>query len=103
MPIWIEAGSWGLLAGSALLVGAGIGWFVSVGRRMIASVMAFGSGVLLSALSFDLMGDAFRRGGALPTAAGFVSGAIAYEAANLALAKFGARHRKRSGKQQPSE
>lgn len=65
--------------------------------------MGFGSGVLSSALSFDLMGDAFKRGGALPTAAGFACGAIAYELANLALAKYGARHRKRSGKQQPSE
>lgn len=103
MPTWLEAGLWGLLAGSALLVGAAIGWFVTVGRRIIASVMGFGSGVLLSALSFDLMGDAFKRGGALPTAAGFAAGAIAYELANLLLAKYGARHRKRSGKQQPSE
>jgi ZIP family zinc transporter len=65
--------------------------------------MAFGAGVLISALSFDLMDEAFRRGGFGATAVGFVCGAGAYSAANLALSRRGAKHRKRSGGQQPSE
>ena len=59
--------------------------------------------MLVSALSFDLMDEAQRRGGFLPTAAGFLAGAVAYTAANIALSRYGARHRKRSGTQQAEE
>jgi ZIP family zinc transporter len=97
------AGFWGFVAGAALLIGAGVAWFVRVPPRLIAGIMAFGSGVLISALSFERMDEAFRKGGFAATAVGFLGGAAAYTVANLALARFGARHRKRSGGQQASE
>ncbi|MGC4810443.1 ZIP family metal transporter [Micromonospora sp. DT228] len=103
MPEWLQAGGWGLLAGSALLVGAAVGWFARVPQRVIASIMAFGAGVLLSAVSFELIAEAHAQGGLLPTALGAGGGALVYTMANLALARHGARHRKRSGDQQPSE
>ena len=107
MPTWLEAGLWGLLGGGALVIGALIAWFVRVPKDVIASVMAFGSGVLISAVAFDLMQEAADTGGLLPTAIGFLGGALAYLAANAALARHGARHRKRSGgepgEEQPSE
>lgn len=103
MSLWIEAGLWGLAAGSALVIGAAIGWFVRVPQRVVASVMAFGAGVLISALAFDLVDEAERRGGLLPTSVGFLGGGFLYVAANVVLARRGARHRKRSGDQQVSE
>lgn len=103
MPKWIESGLWGLVAGSALLVGAGLGYFAHVKQRIIAGVMAFGGGVLISALAFDLMDEAFRRGGFDSTAIGFIAGGVAYTAANVYVNRRGAKHRKRSGNQQPSE
>lgn len=103
MPLWLAAGLWGLLGGSALLMGASFGYFANVKQRMIAGIMAFGSGVLISALAFDLMDESFKRGGFDAAAIGFVSGAAVYTAANWILARKGARHRKRSGNQQPSE
>jgi ZIP family zinc transporter len=103
MPTWVEAGFWGLLGGGALVIGALIAWFTPVPPKVVASVMAFGSGVLISAVAFDLMEEAARTGGLFPTACGFLGGAVVYLAANLALARHGARHRKRSGDQQPSE
>ena len=103
LPIWLQAGFWGLVAGSALLIGAAAGYFAPVSQRVIAWVMAFGGGVLISALAFDLMQEAFRRGGFDATAIGFLAGAAAYTLANLYLARKGAKNRKRSGKQQPSE
>jgi ZIP family zinc transporter len=102
-PLWIQSGLWGLLAGSALLLGAAVGYFVKVPPRIIAGIMAFGGGVLISALSFDLMDEAYKRGGFDSTAIGFVGGAAIYTAANWFLARQGAKHRKRSGNQQPSE
>src|ERR671933_547291 len=103
IPVWLQAGLWGLIAGSALLLGAAVGFFARVPQRLIAAVMAFGGGVLISALAFDLMDEAYQRGGFDSTAAGFLGGAAVYTAANWYLSHHGARHRKRSGPQQPSE
>ena len=103
MPVWLEAGAWGLLAGGALVVGALVAWLVRVPQPVVAGVMAFGSGVLISALSFDLVDEAERTGGLVPTVLGALGGAAVYVAANLVLARRGARHRKRSQDQQPSE
>jgi len=101
----LEAGGWGLLAGSALLVGAVLGYAAPIPHRVTASVMAFGAGVLLSAVSFELVAEAYERAGMLPVAVGTVGGAAAYTAGNVVLARRGARHRKRSGhvRGQPSE
>lgn len=103
MPVWLQAGGWGLLAGSALVLGALISWLVEVPQRVVASVMAFGAGVLISALSFDLIDEAERAGGLTATASGFLAGACLYVVANVVLARRGAAHRKRSGDLQQSE
>ena len=102
-PVWLQARFWGLFSGSALLVGAAIGYFLWMPQRGIAAIMAFGAGVLISALSFELMDEAYQEGGFDSTAIGFVSGAVVYTVANWYLASQGAKHRKRSGNQQPSE
>jgi zinc transporter, ZIP family len=96
MPVAVQAGLWGLLSGSALVLGAAVAWFLRVPRRLIAAVMAFGSGVLISALSFELMDEAYRRGGFDATSLGFLGGAAVYTAANVWLSRRGARRRKRS-------
>jgi ZIP family zinc transporter len=103
MPTSVAAGLWGLLAGSALVIGAAIGYAVRVPRRLAAGIMAFGAGVLISALSFDLMDEAYGRGGFDSTAIGFLVGALVYSGANYLLAQKGAKHRKRSGDQQRAD
>lgn len=101
----IEAALWGFVSGSALLLGALVGYGVRVPQWGVASVMAFGAGVLVSAVSFELMAEAFDQGGLPPAAIGAAAGAAAYTAGNVLLARRGARHRKRSGhvRGQPSE
>ncbi|HZU25945.1 MAG TPA: hypothetical protein VFA04_10505 [Bryobacteraceae bacterium] len=103
MPQWLWAGLWGLIAATPLLIGAAMADLISLGKRTIAYVMAFGSGVLISALSFDLMAEAYRRGGFDSTSAGFLGGAAVYSLLNWILARHGAKNRKRSGGHQPSE
>ena len=103
MPVWGQAGLWGLAAGGALVLGALVAWYVRISQGVVASVMAFGAGVLISALAFDLVDEAEASGGLAATAVGFLAGAVVYVLANVALARRGARHRKRSGDQQPSE
>src|SRR3954447_19265528 len=105
MPVWLQAGFWGLVSGSALLVGAAVGYLARLPRRLIAGIMAFGAGVLISALAFDLMDEAYRQGGFDSVAAGLLGGAGLYTAATWWLNHHGAKHRKRSGQstKQPSE
>ena len=103
IPLSLQAGFWGLLAGGALVIGAAVAWFVKVPQRLIAAVTAFGAGVLISALAFELMEAAYDRGGLISTGLGFVGGAAVYTLANWVLSRHGAKHRKRSGHQQPSE
>src|SRR5690349_4023711 len=100
VPRWLMAGFWGLVAGGAVLLGAAIGYLARIPQRLVAAIMAFGSGVLISALAFDLMEEAYEKGGFRAAAVGFLGGAAVYTAANRLLAYFGAKHRKRSGNQQ---
>ena len=78
-----------------------------VPQKVIATVMAFGAGVLLSAVSFELVGEAYEKAGITPAAIGTLLGALAYTAGDVWLARRDARHRKRSGARptqpQPSE
>lgn len=97
MPMFVQAGLWGLLSGSALLLGAAISYFVALPQRVIAAVMAIGSGVLISAVAFDLMDEAYAQGGFDSTSIGFVGGASLFTFANIYISRRGARHRKRSG------
>lgn len=102
-PLWLQATFWGFVSGGALLVGAAVGYFKSVPVKWIGMIMAFGSGVLISALAFELMDESYKNGGFTPTAIGFLAGAGIYTLANYILSKKGAKHRKRSGTQQPGE
>ncbi len=102
-PLWFMATFWGLVSGSALILGALIAYFKTVPAKLIAIIMAFGSGVLISALAFELMDEAYERGGFMSSSVGFILGATIYSGANYLLNKRGAKHRKRSGEQQPKE
>src|SRR4051812_14665640 len=93
------AGFWGLAAGLTLLAGAVGGYFLKKPKRLSASIMAFGAGVLISALAFGLMDEAYNSAGFVPVTFGFLGGAIVYTLAARALNKRGGSHRKRSTNQ----
>jgi ZIP family zinc transporter len=86
----LEAGLWGLGAASALVVGALVGLTGRVPRGLVALVMAFGAGALISALAYDLTEDAFAHGGTLPVAGGLAAGALVYFTGDQLLHKEGA-------------
>lgn len=105
LPISIQAGLWGLLAGAGLLIGAAVAFFNDLPHRLIAAVMGFGGGVLIALLSVHLMEEAFAEGGAVPTIGGVLLGAFVFSGVNWVLSKRGAKHRKRCGEcvEQPKE
>ena len=72
----------GLVASSALVVGAVAGAYWTPPRLLLASALAFASGALITALAFDLFEESFRRGGAWLSAIGLLAGAAAFVVAD---------------------
>ena len=105
--MFVQAGLWGLLASSGLLIGASIAvaFHDRLSHRIISAVMGFGGGALIAVLSVDLMEKAFEDGGPVAATSGFLLGAAVFSATNWMLARHGARHRNRCGEcvAQPSE
>jgi ZIP family zinc transporter len=81
----LEAAFWGLVAASALVIGAAVGIWVPISRRIVALIMAFGSGALVSALAFDLTEEAFNQGGTGPTALGLALGGLTFFVGDLLI------------------
>jgi zinc transporter, ZIP family len=96
----IEATFWGLVGGIALLVGAVAGLRLRTSNRLIGLIMAFGAGVLVSALAFELTREAFERGGSTAVVIGLGAGALTFYVGDWILDHHGAQDRKRSGGQQ---
>ena len=53
-----ESFAWGILGASSLLIGAVVALAVHISLRAIGLIMAFGAGVLISAVAFDLVEEA---------------------------------------------
>jgi hypothetical protein len=49
-----EAFAWGLVAGLSLIVGGFIARRLPISRRLLGLIMAFGAGVLISAVAYEL-------------------------------------------------
>lgn len=92
----LEAAFWGFVGGFALLVGALIGLTWTIPRRVIGLVMAFGAGVLISALAFELTEEAVKTGGFDAAAVGLAAGSLVFFAGDRALDRMGGANRKRS-------
>jgi ZIP family zinc transporter len=97
-----EAAFWGFVGGVALLVGSILGLTVGASKRLIGLIMAFGSGVLISAVAFELVEEAFDSGGTDAVAIGLAAGAVAFFAGDWIVDHRGGRHRKRSQGEQGS-
>jgi ZIP family zinc transporter len=96
----IEAGLWGLFAASSLLLGAVAGYLLRIPTHLIALIMAFGAGVLISAVAFDLTEEAYGIGGGDAVALGLGAGAITFFAGDWYIDHMGGAMRKRSGMEQ---
>jgi zinc transporter, ZIP family len=92
---------WGALAASSLLLGGVIGLRFRVSGRVLGLVLAFGAGVLISAVAYELVEDAFStsEGGAW-VAAGLAAGALVYFAGDELIDRQGGEKRKSMGGEQ---
>jgi drug/metabolite transporter (DMT)-like permease len=74
-----EAFGWGFIAASSLLLGALLALRRPIGLRPLGLVMAFGAGVLISAVAYELVEDAFgTAGGSGAVGPGLFAGALAF-------------------------
>lgn len=90
----LEAGAWGLLGASSLLVGALIGTRRrAIPTRALGLILGFGAGTLFSAVAFELTEDAYNLGGADAVAIGLAFGALAYFAGDQAIGRRGGEDR----------
>lgn len=94
----IQAILFGFIAGSALLIGALIGLFSKLNKKIIAIIMAFGAGVLISALSFELIEEAYLKGGFDSVSIGFLIGAILFVFGDWLVTRKGGRYHKKFGR-----
>ena len=58
----INAFLWGLAATSSLVLGGLLGSYLTIGRRTLGVIMAFGAGVLISAVAYEMVFEAIMLG-----------------------------------------
>lgn len=90
----LEAGFWGLVGGAALIIGALAGVYLPTSHRFVGLVMAFGVGVLFSALAFELTAEAYDRAGSDAAVIGLLAGSLTYFAGDWLIDARGGHRRK---------
>lgn len=80
----------GSVAASSLLIGALIAMRRPMSRTVLGLVMAFGAGVLISSVAYELVGEAFATSsGEGGVALGLLAGAVAFWAGDAAIGRLG--------------
>ena len=93
--------AWGTLAASSLLLGALLALAVRVGERLLGLVLAFGAGVLISAVAYELVEDAFSTSdGGVWVGLGLGAGALVYFVGDELIDRMGGDKRKSMGGEQ---
>ncbi len=90
----LEATFWGFVGGVALLVGAAAGIWLPTSKRFVGLVMGFGTGVLISALAFELTGEAYDSAGAVAVVVGLSLGALTFFVGDWLIDRRGGHRRK---------
>jgi ZIP family zinc transporter len=70
--------AWGLVAASSLVLGALLALHRPIGRRALGLVMAFGAGVLISAVAYELVEEAFATAAGDGVALGLLTGSLVF-------------------------
>jgi len=90
-----SAFGWGTLAASSLVIGAIIAFLFRLSLRTIGLIMAFGAGVLISAVAFDLIAEAFEMSsGTGWSIAGLFAGCAVFFGGDTLIDRLGGGERK---------
>lgn len=90
----LEAGLWGAIAASSLVLGALVAFAVKVPERVQGLVLAFGAGILFGAVAYELVEVAVEASLiGLDVAIGFAAGAIVFYVGSVAIDRMSTRNR----------
>lgn len=78
----------GVVASSALVLGALLGGRVQFRKRVLASMLAFAAGALITALAFELFEVSYEQGGLWRAALGLLAGAAVFTVLSQWLDRF---------------
>lgn len=92
-----EATFWGFLAASSLILGGLLAAFVKIPLRVVGLIMAFGAGVLLSAVAYELVEEALDTGDDKQVALALGVGALTFFAGDWLVSRHGGGERKDIG------
>jgi zinc transporter, ZIP family len=99
-----EAFGWGLFGGLALLIGAFLSFGSFITSRVLGVAMAFGAGVLISAVAFDLVEEAFETSQESGTVGfGLMGGAVVFFLGDAVIDRMGGVNRKSSSGDQAGD
>jgi ZIP family zinc transporter len=86
---------WGTLAACSLVIGALVALWFRISLRVIGLIMAFGAGVLISAVAFDLVEEAANKAhGNGAAIAGLFAGCVVFFGGDRLIDHFGGGDRK---------
>ena len=86
---------WGLFAGASLIVGGALALALPIGERVLGLIMAFGAGVLISALAYELVAEAYdTAAGSGSLALGLAAGALTFFVGDTIVDRMGGDRRK---------
>lgn len=83
----------GAIASSALVLGAVGGVRLQFPKRVLAAMLAFAAGALITALAFELFEDSYEQGGIWRAALGLLAGAVVFTVISQRLDRMAEGHR----------
>ena len=93
--MWAALG-WGLFAGSSLILGGYLALVLPISERLLGLVMGFGAGVLISAVAYELVAEAFETSaGNGEIAFGLAAGALTFFVGDTLVDRMGGGDRKK--------
>ena len=93
--MWAALG-WGLFAGSSLILGGVLALVLPIRERLLGLIMAFGAGVLISAVAYELVAEAFETSaGNGEIALGLAAGALTFFVGDILVDRMGGGGRKK--------
>ena len=95
---------WGFLAASSLIIGGLLTFWFRISSQFLGLIMAFGAGVLISAVAFEITPEAIEHAaGSGHAAFGLFAGALTFFFGNSMIDKMGGQDRKKIGASHDSE
>ncbi len=92
--MWAAFG-WGLFAGSSLILGGVLALVLPIRERVLGLIMGFGAGVLISAVAYELVAEAFETSaGNGGIALGLAAGAVTFFVGDTLVDRMGGAGRK---------